>query len=271
MVLSNKRKLQLLEASRKAAENKKKLRLEEGSGPSEPEDSSEDTSSSDSGTTDDWSEEDTADSDDDTPADAANDCAPATQSRSLRWDDEEVKNIRGMRGTGSKSTEKRYRRRQRELATAASQSNSIVSFFERQRSIEDGTPAVPLKEIEHGKAKASVNTSQTKKEDRHKALLDLKQFLELKGEQKKKYGKVLKPGKDFHRRHLMVQSFLTSQRRTHEFQDSSRRQLATIVARTYGRGIHTGRKIVQWERSWVNHRTIPESKAGKHKQHILDG
>lgn len=275
MALSKKRKLQLLEASRKAAEAKKRLRLEEDSAHSELEDSSEDTSFSDSDTADDWNEGDTTDSDDDTPADATNDSAPAPQSGiTLRWNDEAGRNIRSMPGTGSKSTEKRVRRHQLELAKAASQSYSIIGLFERQRSLglsmvaEDGTRAVSLKDIEHGTAKTSAKTCRTKEDARHEALQDLKRFLDLKGEQKRKYGKVLKPGQNFYRRHLMVGSFLMLQQRKHESQDCGRRGLATIAATTYGREMHTGRNIVRWERSWIEHRTIPESKAGKHKHNI---
>jgi hypothetical protein len=40
------------------------------------------------------------------------------------------------------------------------------------------------------------------------------------------------------------------------------------VARSCGKGGHTVRKIVQWEKSWIKDRTIPESKAGKHKHNI---
>jgi hypothetical protein len=273
MALSNKRKLQLLEARRKAAEVNKRPRLQEDSAHSELEDSSDDSSFSDSDTED---EGNVTDSDDNTPADAANDSAPIPQSGiTLRWNNEAGKNIRGMPGTGSKSTEIRVRRHQLELEKAASQSYSIIGLFERQRSLglsmgaeEDGTRTVPLTDIERGKAKTSVMPRRTREDARHEALKDLKRFLGLQGEQKKKYGKLLKQGKNFHRRHLMVESFLMLQQRKHEFQDCSRRGLAAIVAKNYGRGTHSGLKIVRWEKSWVEHRTIPESKAGKHKHDI---
>jgi hypothetical protein len=215
MALSNKRKLHLAEIRRKAVEAKKRLRLEEDSAHSELEDSSDDSSSSDSDTVDEGNEGDITDSDDDTPEDAANDSAPIPESGiTLRWNDEAGKDIRAMRGTGSKSTEIRARRHQLALEKAASQSYSIVGLFERQRSLglsmeaQDGTRTVPLKDIERGKTGASVITRRTKEDTRREALHDLKRFLGLKGEQKRKYGKLLKPGKDFHRRHLMVQAFL---------------------------------------------------------------
>jgi hypothetical protein len=94
--------------------------------------------------------------------------------------------------------------------------------------VRDGTPAVPLKDIEHGTPKASGIARQPKEKEnaRQEALQDLKRLLDLKGEQKRKYGKLLKPGKDFHRRHLMVASFLMLQQRKHEFQNCRRRDLA---------------------------------------------
>jgi hypothetical protein len=58
------------------------------------------------------------------------------------------------------------------------------------------------------------------------------------------------------------------QQRKHEFQDYGWRELSAIVVRSYRKRSHSGLKIVQWEKSWVEHRTIPESKAGKHKQDI---
>jgi hypothetical protein len=219
---------------------------------------------------DDGNEGNITDSDDDTPADAAN-ISVFQSGITLRWNDEAGKSIRGMPGTGSKSTEKRVRRHRRELEKAASQSYSIVSLFERQRSLglsmgaEGGTHPVPLNDIECGE---SVIARQTREDACHEALQDLKRFLGLKGEQKRKYGKLLIPGKDFHRRHLMVSSFLTLQQRKHEFHDCNRRELASIVAKSYGRGAHTGLKIVRWERSWVEHRIIPESRAGKHRHNI---
>jgi hypothetical protein len=215
------------------------------------------------------------DSDDDTLADAANESAPIPESCTmLRWNDEAGKDIRAMRGSGSKSTMKRARRHQQELEKAASQSYSIVGLFERQRSLQlsteaqDGTCVAPLKDIERGMPTTSVIARQTKENARYEALRDLKRFLGLKKEQMRKYKKLLIPGKDFHRRHLMVASFLMLQQRKNEFQGCSRRELSAIVAKSYGKRTHSGLKIVQWERSWVEHRTIPESKAGKHKQNI---
>ena len=51
--------------------------------------------------------------------------------------------------------------------------------------------------------------------------------------------------------------------------DLNRQCLAQIVANSFNRQAYTGRKIIHWERSWVKDRTIPGTKAGKHK-HIED-
>jgi hypothetical protein len=237
-----------------AEEAKKRLRLEDGNARSElEEDSSDSSSSSDSDSADEGSEEGVTDSDDNAAADVDNNSSLIPQSGiTLRWNDEAGKNIKGMLGTGSKSTEKRVRRRQLELEKAASQSYSIVGLFERQRSLrlsieaEGRTPAVPLKDVEHGKP---MITHKTKEDVCHEALQDLKRFLGLKGEQKRQYRKFLKPGSDFHRHHLLVSSFLMLQQQKHEFPNCNRRGLAAIVAKSYGKGIHIGLNIVRWERS----------------------
>ena len=113
MALSNKRKLQLIEARGKAAQAKKRLRLEEDSAHSRLEESahsglgdsahsgledcahsgledfSDDSSISDSDTVDEGSEGNITDSDDDTPADAADESAPIPESHiTLHWNDE---------------------------------------------------------------------------------------------------------------------------------------------------------------------------------------
>jgi hypothetical protein len=250
-------------------------RLEEDSAHSELEDSLDDSSFSDSDTdtdtVDEGNEANITDIDDDMPADAANKSAPTPE---LRWNDEAGKDIPGIRGAGSYRTWKRGRQRQRELAKAASQSFSIVGLFERQRSLQlsmpaqDGTCATPLNDIEHGIPEVPVINFQSKENARDEALEDLKQLLRLKREQMKKYGKLLTPRTDFHRRHLMVESFLMLQQQKHESEDCGRKELSVMIANAYGRGAHSGGKIVQWERSWMEHRTIPESKAGRHRQEI---
>ena len=41
----------------------------------------------------------------------------------------------------------------------------------------------------------------------------------------------------------------------------TKRNLSQIVAQSFDKKRYTGRKIVQWERSWVKLRVIPDTKA----------
>ena len=67
----------------------------------------------------------------------------------------------------------------------------------------------------------------------------------------------------------MVQSFLWMQlNKKKDNPGLNRQSLAQIVAKSFNRRAYTGRKIVLWERSWVKHRTIRSTKAGKHK-HVV--
>ena len=43
----------------------------------------------------------------------------------------------------------------------------------------------------------------------------------------------------------------------------TRREIAMLVAKSYGKGGHISKKTIQWEKSWINHQTIPERKAEK--------
>ena len=63
----------------------------------------------------------------------------------------------------------------------------------------------------------------------------------------------------------MVQSFLWMLLNKEKGNPGLNRQnLAQIFANSFNRRAYTERKIVQWERSWVKHRKIPCTKAGKH-------
>ena len=218
----------------------------------EQEISSDDSSSSDS--------DEDEDSDDDMPTDSLNTSESIAESRmGLCWNDEAGNHIRGPRGT-SKSTEKRARRHQRELEKAASQSHSIVHLFQGQQNLGLSMQA-HLEMAQEDKEKPREDEEKARQE----ALDDLKRLLHHEEEQRNKYGKPFATGKNFQRRHLMVESFLALQQQKQELPDPSRRGLATLVARNYGKGGHTVRKIVQWEKSWVKDRTIPESKTGTHR------
>ncbi len=67
----------------------------------------------------------------------------------------------------------------------------------------------------------------------------------------------------------MVQSFLWMKlNKKKDNPGLNRQDLAQIVANSFNRRAYTGRKIIQWERSWVKDRTIPGTKAGKYK-HVV--
>ncbi len=48
----------------------------------------------------------------------------------------------------------------------------------------------------------------------------------------------------------------------------SRQGLAQIVVNSFNRQAYTGRKIIQWKRSWIKDCTIPGTKAENHK-HVV--
>jgi hypothetical protein len=186
------------------AEDSDLIRPEEDSVVIHPglEDCSDDSSSSDSDIV-------GEDSDDDIPTAAPNNSTSTTESRmGLCWNDEAENHIRGPRGT-SKRTEKRARRHQRELEKAASQSHSIVNLFQRQRNL--GLSMEAHVEITQETKRISPEDRKKAQEDkgkaRQEALDDLKQLLNHEEEQTNKYGKLFVTGKNFHRRHVMVESY----------------------------------------------------------------
>ena len=42
----------------------------------------------------------------------------------------------------------------------------------------------------------------------------------------------------------------------------TREELSYNVARTFNKGLYFARKVVEWERSWIRERKIPEGKRG---------
>jgi len=96
-------------------------------------------------------------------------------------------------------------------------------------------------------------------------------LVDLKTEQQKKYGYTLSPKSNFYHWHTMVLSFLWIQERREIYPDCNRLKLAEIVASKYNKSKYTGRRIIQWERSWVIDCIIPEGKAeGYHKASLLN-
>lgn len=92
------------------------------------------------------------------------------------------------------------------------------------------------------------------------------ELLRLKTRQIDTYGHVLEPKSNLYSRHQIVQSFLWMQLNKEKDNLGLKRQgLARIVAQNFNKQAYTGRKIIQWERSWVKTRTIPSTKAGLNK------
>ena len=181
----------------------------------------------------------------------------------LQWTDkaEKAKTSKRPYGSGSGSTEKRRRKHQRELGQAAEGTLNIASLFKRQQELAISTsnrpnPPSPLT------PPSVVSQGALEKQERASAIKDLETLLRLRTEQIRKYGHIIFPGSDLFRRHCMIRSFLYIQQQT---TGKTRQQMADIVAATFNRRGHTGKKIVTWEKQWIRGRTIPESRAGKHK------
>ena len=212
----------------------------------------------------------------------------------------ETKNsLRGVWGTGSRSTDKRARRTQRQLKIAASQSYSIAGLFERQRdlqlSIRDSSTSndvisracspshtsenvVPRacslpRTSENGASSLSAipracSPPRNMEEIRKTASARMDRLLKLSTVQKDMYGIVLDPRSSFHLRHRMVQSFLWLQGKRNQFPDKTQRQLAFITANSFNRGSHTARMIVQWANIWTQGEKLPNTHAGQHNHNF---
>ena len=67
----------------------------------------------------------------------------------------------------------------------------------------------------------------------------------------------------------MVLSFLWIQEQQEIYPDCNCLKLAEIVASNYNKSKYTGRRIIQWERSWVIDHIILEGKAGGYRKASL--
>lgn len=189
----------------------------------------------------------------------------------LKWNSSGEKNLRGLWGMGSKRTTRRKNQHQRELREAAKSTHSIKSIFQRQ--IEIGTPTLKTgakrKRDMETETHRTIGYQENVQLARHTASTDLNDLLRLKTEQKRKYGCFLSSKPNFLRRHLLVQAFFNLQalklEKPSKFLKKTQRDLATMVAYTYGAHGGTARSIEKWEKTWIEDRTIPETQAGKHK------
>ncbi|KAN0073508.1 hypothetical protein V8E54_008728, partial [Elaphomyces granulatus] len=144
----------------------------------------------------------------------------------LRWNQDAGKNLRGAYGSGSRSTHKRERR---------IESVSVHSLGEFHAHNFAHAISPPLHEL-------------------RAALEDLKHLLRRVSDQEKKYGERLNINGNFYLRHTMVRQFLELQLAEHT--KRTRRDRALSVAQGAGKGYAFGRRIVQWEISWVQDRVI---------------
>ena len=165
-------------------------------------------------------------------------------------------------------TEKRRRKYQRDLDLASAGTLKITAIFERQRELQSS---------ENRSEEQGLTTSRPRndqddglgEQERQRALKDLEMLLNSKREQIRKYGRMLVHEGDFYRRHCMVRNFMYMQKERNESgRVQSRQKMAEMVAITFDRRQHTGRKIVTWERQWIEGGKIPESKAGKHRARL---
>ena len=183
--------------------------------------------------------------------------------------------LRGVRGCGSSATEKRERRKKRELEKSASHTRSITDMFAVQTkknelaNVDDLslTPAAffPLANLSKGGKNKKKSASELGTQAAH----EISELLRLKTAQIEKYGTEFSHRSNFFRRHQMVQSFLWMQmNKKKDNPDINRRGLAQIVAQSFNKRAYTGRKIVQWERLWVRDRIIPRTKVGEKSDNL---
>lgn len=171
----------------------------------------------------------------------------------LKWREGAGSNLKRSYGSGSERTTKRQRRHQRELARAASNTPDITDLFRRSQELQGLRLRL-----------SPIDTEASRHEKRRSALEDLQKLLSCKTLQIEKYGHVLLPQSDFYRRHCMVKNFLCLQQ-NNCYLEKTRKQMAKTVAATFNRHGHVARKLLQLEKTWVDSRTLPKSKAGKHK------
>ena len=173
----------------------------------------------------------------------------------------------GVRGCGSSATKDREIRRKKELEKSASHTRSIVEMFSAQQN--KGHPfskPLSLPDLSQSSSSKVIQKVETRVELQTQAAHDVGELLRLKTQQMDKYGYELSPKSNYYCRHQMVRSFLWIQlNKEKDNPQLNRRKLAQIVAQSFNKRRYTERKIVQWERSWVKLRVIPNTKAGNGK------
>jgi hypothetical protein len=167
----------------------------------------------------------------------------------LEWKENAGKSLKRPYGSGSERTMKRRRKHQRELEQAAANTRNIVDIFKQQQGLK-----APAK-------RAGRSSQQLRLEKLNRALDDLDRLIKSSKVQVRTYGHIVVSEGDFDRRHRMVRAFLHRQKN----KDRNRSEMAMEVAKAFGRSKPTARNIIKWEKEWIAHRRLPESKAGKHR------
>src|SRR5467141_4123307 len=130
------------------------------------------------------------------------------------------------------------------ISRASAGTLKITAIFERQRELQSS---------ENRSEEQGLTTSRPRndqddglgEQERQRALKDLEMLLNSKREQIRKYGRMLVHEGDFYRRHCMVRNFMYMQKERNESgRVQSRQKMAEMVAITFDRRQHTGRKIV---------------------------
>ncbi|KAA8907993.1 hypothetical protein FN846DRAFT_1021166 [Sphaerosporella brunnea] len=131
----------------------------------------------------------------------------------------------------------------RELEEGAKNTRTLEHYFQRS----GGKQANP---ITLGRSTPAISSDELKKIKREAAIKSIKKKIESK---KGMNGQNLM-------RHQAVLGFLQIQRA--KKLGESREHLALQVARCFGKGIYFARRIVSWEREWLEDGAIPEGKRG---------
>jgi hypothetical protein len=148
----------------------------------------------------------------------------------------------------------RLKAKEKEIAKAAEGCRPLISIFVRElpTSVSSNTkepgplPAAP--------APVEVPSDVAGEKRRDLAKKDLEQKLKSKRSQMTKQN---------HTRHNAVLQFMNYQQRILESgQRESRAVIALNVSRCFNRGTWFAKKLVMWERCWIDERRIPDGKQG---------
>lgn len=188
--------------------------------------------------------------------------------------------LRGSWGAGSERTERRKREEKRSLKEEGAKCYDIRALWERGKmlgvckdvtglggSMEEhletesiffgNSDRIPcIEEVPRGCSPPKI--SQTA--ERKLAGEALSYLLKHKTSVKEKYGELGLSG-SYLLRHQMVLQFINAQLRR-ENANKWRREVALQIANCHGRGMHTARKLIRWERDWVEKRIIEQGRQG---------